>query len=465
MAAPNDEQNTPEWCRCDRCRMMPNNDQDECCFTLEGRENPERCITLHPEFQHCLNLKSIRKEITNLQEVDQMDSSGKNNKLTSHIIVTHPRSYMTKHFLLLWVESLHVKVEDRHRSSQPSPNRKTTTYPTETEMMSEDRKRYDEIENEKIFEKNPEETRKKFAGDLKYSIKTKEGKILFICGRVAYLAGCLLKSLQDKQPELNLTMSDMLCVEIAGLCHDLGHGPLSHLFDGLFIPAAAELAESLPGWTEDDVNKLRKWKHEDMSVKIFKDIVETLVKEDPEVLKDHGLEASHVDFIGGLIEGNKDSVNKEADNIYDMFRTRYTLHRQAYQHKTCNIIEKMFTEALLKADRDLCEGHPEDLLKISKTIISEDVNDYINLTDEIFEKILHSKSPELKDAQDILNNIATRKLPKLVGEARLTEENKLRVVDLGYGIKGKDPFENIYVYNKWELNKADNVKKDQDGSS
>lgn len=86
-------------------------------------------------------------------------------------------------------------------------------------------------------------------------------------------------------------------------------------------------------------------------------------------------------------------------------------------------------------------------------MISEDLNDYIKLTgikedmgntrgkeweywvnamtsllsDEIFEKILHSKSPKLEDAQDILNNIATRKLPKLVGEARLTEENKLRV--------------------------------------
>ena len=39
---------------------------------------------------------------------------------------------------------------------------------------------------------------------------------------VGYLAGELVSMLQSKQPELNITEQDLLCVKIAGLCHDLG---------------------------------------------------------------------------------------------------------------------------------------------------------------------------------------------------------------------------------------------------
>lgn len=40
--------------------------------------------------------------------------------------------------------------------------------------------------------------------------------------RTSYLAGKLVKSLQKRQQELDITGRDILCVVIAGLCHDLG---------------------------------------------------------------------------------------------------------------------------------------------------------------------------------------------------------------------------------------------------
>ena len=53
---------------------------------------------------------------------------------------------------------------------------------------------------------------------------------------MSYLAGKFVESLQRHQEKLKITDVDVLCIKIAGLCHDLGHGPFSHLFDGQFIP-------------------------------------------------------------------------------------------------------------------------------------------------------------------------------------------------------------------------------------
>ncbi|CAM4454575.1 unnamed protein product [Leuciscus chuanchicus] len=352
---------------------------------------------------------------------------------------------------------------------------------------------------------------------------------------VAYLAGCQVKTLHDNQPELKITKQDFLCVQIAGLCHDLGHGPFSHLFDGLVIPKAKKIKQirGLP----DDIPE--KWKQ--MSVLMFDDIVKSLKTENENVLKEHGLDDKDVTFIKELIEGAKDSVaewtyegraedksflyeivaNKQ--NGIDVDKWDYFARdchhlgiRNSFDHqrllkfaRVCKINGRnhicfrdkvhdttlkftfhylyKFAEALVLADRDLHEEKPEDMLKISQAI--KTAEEYSKLTDEIFEQISSSNADNLKKSRNILEKIVWRKLPKFVGEARLTEKNKSKeqltetwkaavqkykptdptvslnaeelpvyVVDLDHGMKDKNPIESIYFYSKRNPNQASTIK-------
>ena len=48
--------------------------------------------------------------------------------------------------------------------------------------------------------------------------------------RVCYLAGKVARRLRENQGGLNITDKDILCVQIAGLCHDLGELLSSKLY-------------------------------------------------------------------------------------------------------------------------------------------------------------------------------------------------------------------------------------------
>ena len=99
-----------------------------------------------------------------------------------------------------------------------------------------------------------------------------------------HLAGKLLRRLKVVQPQLNITSIDILVVEIAGLCHDLGHGPLSHVFDGEFIPRVK------PNTT---------FKHEQASILMF----EHILKENSIDLHKYGFNDLDILFIKEAIIG------------------------------------------------------------------------------------------------------------------------------------------------------------------
>ncbi|WAR11710.1 SAMH1-like protein, partial [Mya arenaria] len=187
--------------------------------------------------------------------------------------------------------------------------------------------------------------------------------------------------------EHSLGNTDILCVEIAGLCHDLGHGPFSHLFDGIFIPMV------VPGST---------WK---LDREFIKEQIERSSKPDQKnwTLNGRPKEKSFLYEFSRVISVRKEviPVNKEAKeeevgNLYDMFHTRRTLHSRAYQHKTTKIIEHM------------------NSLKMSESI--DDMKTFSQMTDDVFNLILNSTNENLKKSQKILKKVLKRELYKLVGQ-------------------------------------------------
>uniref|UniRef100_V9K8R2 Deoxynucleoside triphosphate triphosphohydrolase SAMHD1 n=1 Tax=Callorhinchus milii TaxID=7868 RepID=V9K8R2_CALMI len=299
---------------------------------------------------------------------------------------------------------------------------------------------------------------------------------------VGYLAGQLVKSLQDRQPELQISYRDMLCVQIAGLCHDLGHGPFSHMFDGRFIP------EARPGLN---------WKHEEASLKMFEYLIES--NDLTEVLEEHGLVLPEdIDFIKEQIGGpaTAGQSNGECSSspqsqwryigrpesksfLYDIVANKTTgidVDKWDYLARDChhlgmknnfdysrclkfsrvcddnkrklictrdkevgNLYDMFHTrnclhrkayqhrvgnviEIMIMEAMLLADKHMEIPGLGGKTYtISTAIDDmeaYTKLTDEIFHQILYSPKAELREAQEILKNVVCRKLYKCLGETQ-----------------------------------------------
>lgn len=120
-----------------------------------------------------------------------------------------------------------------------------------------------------------------------------------------------MKHLKENQPGLNINLQDELCVQIAGLCHDLGHGPFSHMFEEVL----------------DHICPKKKWKHEEASLKLFDKMMEDS-KDLKEDFESYGLFENDIQFIKDLIhcdEFKKSNLKESYDEkvffiINSMFR-------------------------------------------------------------------------------------------------------------------------------------------------
>ncbi|KAJ6795684.1 deoxynucleoside triphosphate triphosphohydrolase SAMHD1-like protein [Iris pallida] len=260
---------------------------------------------------------------------------------------------------------------------------------------------------------------------------------------VYWLAGQTVRCLQTDQTELDIDRFDIQTVKLAGLMHDVGHGPFSHLFEHEFLPRV------LPG---------SKWCHEQMSIQLVdyivdenhididsvslrkvkdmiitsSDTAESESREEKRFLYDivangrNGIDVDKFDYISRdsracglgcnfqfrrLMESMRVMDNeicypaKEYLTIFKLFATRADLHRTVYTHAKVKAIELMLVDALVKAN---------DHLAISSYIF--DPAQYWKLDDTIIKRIETSDDVQLKESRDLISRIRRRDLYQFCNE-------------------------------------------------
>lgn len=86
---------------------------------------------------------------------------------------------------------------------------------------------------------------------------------------VAHLAREMCTRIRNRQPHLGTTMKDVLCVTLAGLLHDIGHGPFSHVYEHFRSELLSEMKKDKSLKEHYDINfpsVPKDWSHEHSSL-------------------------------------------------------------------------------------------------------------------------------------------------------------------------------------------------------
>ena len=252
-----------------------------------------------------------------------------------------------------------------------------------------------------------------------------------------------------------LTGSDRVAVQLAGLCHDLGHGPFSHVFDNEFLPrrVAGWHAGDEPPWNHEAMGAdMFRWMVDDNGMDLDKGVIDRVC----DLITSSNVESATpgTKFLWDIVANKRNSIDvdkfeyllrdqhstgvkgnvdvgrlmsfmkviddqicfkaSEVYNVYDLFHTRANMHQKVYTHKKAKAIEYMIVDALVEADVAWDS-------EISKSIW--DVNEFIRLDDTILKRIEWSKESKLQKGRDLVRKIRRRELYQYVNDFAVPEED------------------------------------------
>ncbi|MCV0372928.1 MAG: HD domain-containing protein [Nitrosarchaeum sp.] len=232
-----------------------------------------------------------------------------------------------------------------------------------------------------------------------------------------------------------LKSSDVEVLRLAGLLHDIGHGPFSHLFEeivqkkkishedfGKEIILKSDIGDDL---TKNGYDKklITDIAFGDSKFQFLNEIVSGALSADmmDYLLRDGyftGAEHAKIDHkrITQSLEVYRKKLALERSALYSfesMMHSRYQMFKAVYFHKTVRAAEVMILEALRLSDEEF-------------GFTSFNLNEYVQLTDEyVLSKLISSDSPKLKRARQLAIDYQNRKLLKCVFERILTSRNHL----------------------------------------
>jgi len=308
-----------------------------------------------------------------------------------------------------------------------------------------------------------------------------------------HLTGKMLEKIREQYPakqyqiielggSFELTQEIAEMIKIAGLCHDIGHGPFSHIFDDVILQNSIH-----PNKTHEVRSCLilelickRETNLSDHQISFIKSLINPTEKHRGvlyQIVSNYlnGIDVDKLDYLArdsynlGLRKGINpcriidELIIDENENIsypkhcssdiLDMFYTRYILHKQIYTHKTVIIVEQMIKDIFKCMD---------PIYKISESI--HDMNIFCKFTDSTLFHLVEFGDDYL--SKKIYQRFLTRQLYKIIFSTydvnlldnikKFANDDQLKVIvtKIGFINNDKNPFSNVFFYDNREDNKS-----------
>lgn len=218
-------------------------------------------------------------------------------------------------------------------------------------------------------------------------------------------------------------------IKIAGLCHDIGHGPFSHLFDD-FLAASDHPLKYHEARSIEITKRLLKRETElsDLEVEFIVTIIDPRHQDVGALYQIvanamNGIDADKFDYLArdSLNTGvniafcfsrlislitldDNDNISypeKCLSDIYKLYHSRYDMHRTVYQHKTVLIIKDLILEILRLLDQPLHLAAALDDLDLFCKLTDNTIIQYLvwhnGPAKDIWDSIVYRNLKESKD--------------------------------------------------------------------